>query len=124
MTDRKRLEALIERWNERIKESEREVATGEYSNAGCDRERGRRLALRECVSELQDELAAVVGASPPQPELQLRGLLQDFTARQRALIEARGKGGQHTGQSPSITPSVLRELEWMLRNSAGSREGD
>lgn len=48
----------------------------------------------------------------------LRTMLSEFCQRERGLIETRGKGGQHVGRSPSITPSVLKELEWMLNNSA------
>lgn len=77
--------------------------------------------LGECAeADLMREAADALRSSSPAHGDNLRQWLQDYTERQRALIEARGKGGQHTGQSPSITPSVLRELEWMLRNSTSS----
>jgi hypothetical protein len=37
--------------------------------------------------------------------------LLDWIRRERALRDAQGKGGQSVGYSPSISPSVLRELE-------------
>lgn len=46
-------------------------------------------------------------------------LLRTFVERERAIRDGeRGKGGQHVGYSPQISPSVLRELEWMLKNGA------
>lgn len=53
-----------------------------------------------------------------QRQAQLIERLSQFVSRERALIEARGKGGQHVGNSPSITPSVLKELERMLQEAA------
>jgi hypothetical protein len=46
----------------------------------------------------------------------LRERLTLFVERERALIDAKGKGGQSVGYSPSITPSVCAELERMLRD--------
>jgi hypothetical protein len=40
--------------------------------------------------------------------------LVHFVARERALRDAQGKGGQSVGDSPRISPSVLKELERML----------
>ena len=45
-------------------------------------------------------------------------LLREFVERERMLRDAVGRGGQTTGDSPHITPSVLKDLEWMLRNGA------
>jgi hypothetical protein len=45
-------------------------------------------------------------------------MLREFVERERALWNTVGKGGQTTGDSPQINPSVLRDLEWMLRNGA------
>jgi hypothetical protein len=45
-------------------------------------------------------------------------LFQDFVARERALRDAIGKGGQQVGgYAPSITPSVLKELERIIRDA-------
>lgn len=61
------------------------------------------------------DFAAAVETLPPDA---LREMLTDFVQRERALRDAAGKGGQHVGRSPSINPSTLQNLEWMLRNSA------
>lgn len=45
-------------------------------------------------------------------------MLREFVEKERALRDAAGKGGQQVGYSPSILPSVLKNLEWMLRNGA------
>ena len=59
-------------------------------------------------------LDAVLRSQEPV-QAQLRRQLTAFVERERALIEAKGKGGQSVGWSPSITPSVLHVLERMLR---------
>ena len=40
--------------------------------------------------------------------------LKNFVDRERALRDSITRGGQHTGHSPSISPSVLKELERIL----------
>src|ERR1035437_6368959 len=40
-------------------------------------------------------------------------MLREFVEKERALRDATGKGGQQVGYSPSILPSVLKNLEWM-----------
>ena len=49
----------------------------------------------------------------------LRERLTDFVQRERGLRDwvAGGRKGQSVGREPSITPSVLRELEHMLRDT-------
>jgi septal ring factor EnvC (AmiA/AmiB activator) len=57
-------------------------------------------------------------AESAEAELQrlLEGIepFRHFVERERALRNAQGKGGQSVGDSPSINPSVLKELERML----------
>jgi hypothetical protein len=43
--------------------------------------------------------------------------VQTFVRRERARRDAVGKGGQQCGDFPRITPSVLHELEHMIRNA-------
>lgn len=43
--------------------------------------------------------------------------LRNFVAHERAVRDSVGKGGQHVGNSPRITPSVLHELERMMRHA-------
>lgn len=70
--------------------------------------------------ELRRAKCGCCGA-PHQDEIQklraLRELLVGFCVKERALHDAQGKGGQSVGYSPSISPSVLKELERMLRDS-------
>ena len=58
------LRELTDAWQQRIAISERDVAAGEYSQAGCDSERGKRCVLRECIGEVR----ALLSAEPPAPK--------------------------------------------------------
>jgi hypothetical protein len=53
-------------------------------------------------------------AEKAEAELARLQQVRDFVARERALRDAHGKGGQHVGHSPSISPSVLKELERLV----------
>ena len=55
--------------------------------------------------------------SETTPSISLRVLLQQFVDREHALLEARGKGGQSVGYSPSVSPSVVKVLRDMLRDT-------
>jgi hypothetical protein len=63
----------------------------------------------------------VLAAKTPPPDAvdSLRVRLQYFVDRERGLSDwvAGGRKGQTTGREPSITPSVLRELEHILRDA-------
>jgi hypothetical protein len=68
---------------------------------------------RACETERQN----AKDAHPPASSVDWRGLiapLVHFVAQERALRDAEGKGGQSVGDSPRISPSVLKELERML----------
>ena len=67
----------------------------------------------KCTCGLDDALRA-------QEPVQVQ--LIAFVERERALIEARGKG-QSVGYYPSITPSVLKVLERMLRDAQDEGAG-
>jgi hypothetical protein len=47
-------------------------------------------------------------------------LLREFVEREAGLRAMAGKGGQHVGRSPSISPSVLKELQRILAASASA----
>lgn len=64
-----------------------------------EHEATRVLTFR--IGELKDQLAG----------------FRQFVQRERALRDAQGKGGQQVGNSPSISPSVLKELERILGDS-------
>jgi hypothetical protein len=108
-----------------------------------DRARTIKAAIREALSSQEEELRSlreerdtllrqrkavdaamlvhqqtVKRAESAEAELQrlLEGIepFRHFVERERALRNAQGKGGQSVGDSPSINPSVLKELERML----------
>lgn len=64
------------------------------------------------------DAAAAGGDRLPSPGDPLREWLTQFVIREGLLMAAKGKGGQSVGRSPSITPSVLKELERILRDSS------
>jgi hypothetical protein len=73
---------------------------------------------------LADYLTALLAEAerptpPPDAVDSLRVRLQYFVDRERGLSDwvACGRKGQTTGREPSITPSVLRELEHILRDA-------
>ena len=78
---------------------------------------------QEMIADLQASLTHVVAERDAlkAEHGQLSVILaqfQDFVARERALRDAVGKGGQQVnGYAPSITPSVLKELERMIRDA-------
>lgn len=109
------LEDKIAEWRERAQ-------TGKGA-MGLEITTGGRLMYHSCA----DELAALVSGEPQEPlrrEDALRARLQHFVERERALIESKGKGGQTVGYSPRITPSVLKELERILRDTAALVSGE
>lgn len=73
-------------------------------------------SVREVSASLSGERREVMS------EQALRERLDDFVQRERALRDRRG--GQHTGDSPSITVSVLKELERMLRDTSAVQGGE
>lgn len=81
----------------------------------------KRKAEHDEISRLHLEIARLEATPSPtaQPSPSLRDYLTTFVERERALHDAKGKGGQSVGRSPSASPSVLRELERMLRADAG-----
>lgn len=72
-----------------------------------------RIAEREAHAETRRQLETA--------NLTLRQFV-DFVRRERALRDAHGKGGQHTGASPRISPSVLHELERFIAHAPGTVE--
>lgn len=72
-------------------------------------EQNKRLMIAVCAEVFVGVL--------PAPKDNLREWLTEFVLRERGLRDAQGKGGQHVGRSPTISPSVLLELECMLRDS-------
>ena len=72
------------------------------------------------LDRLRADLAAE-RARAEQHAFTLRQFL-DFVQRERALRDAHGKGGQHTGNSPSISPSVLHELERYTQHAPSTVE--
>jgi hypothetical protein len=59
-------------------------------------------------------------SNQPPGQDALRERLAAFCARERAIIEGKARGGMQVGYDPSITPSVLKELERMLRDTAAA----
>lgn len=51
----------------------------------------------------------------------LREMLSDFVAKERSLLQT-PRGGMSVGDHPSIVPSVLKQLEWMLKHSDDSEQ--
>ena len=45
--------------------------------------------------------------------------LREFVEREQALHDQRSKGGQHVGYSPSVSPSVLKNLKRILNGEPG-----
>jgi hypothetical protein len=71
----------------------------------------RVLAL-EVVGQIEElKVAAGCGAETQEERADALEPLVRWIERERALRDAAGKGGQSVGDSPSISPSVLRELE-------------
>ena len=62
------------------------------------KERSAAEAAETSLRDLQAQMTALV----------------DWVRRERALRDAKTKGGQHTGYQPSISPSVLKQLEALI----------
>lgn len=75
----------------------------------------RRLAKAQTLLAQMADALAVDALSPVQEDWRaLITPLAHFVARERALRDAEGKGGPSVGNSPRISPSVLKELERVL----------
>ena len=78
---------------------------------------------REQASDFEDERddaeAAITEDRAEVEKLREAGAMVDclrtWLQHERMVHESRGKGGQSVGESPRLMPSVLRELERMLR---------
>jgi len=77
-------------------------------------------------SDRMDAVTAVFAIAEARDALRAQEPVQvqliAFVERERALIEARRKG-QSVGYYPSITPSVLKVLERMLRDAQDEGAG-
>jgi len=86
---------ILSSWVERAEQAEAMLTTERLATME------REQALRARLLELEAAIAQ----------------FQDFLIRERALRDAVGKGGQTCGYAPSITPSVLRDLERIVSHA-------
>lgn len=99
----------------KVEKLEREIAESKEAGMAIMVAVGPAIADAAIVSATFGWSTIVGGVETLVREVARLKAFRQFIERERALRDAQTKGGQHTGHSPSISPSALRRLEEFLR---------